>query len=104
MARANRLRLTAPPGGPGDDVAGLIRNPEPVVEVQGAGASPMICDLEQASVGEVAAAIDGSDVLVFAAGAGLGSRAERKVTMDRDGPSSCSGSPRRHQVSDVTSW
>jgi uncharacterized protein YbjT (DUF2867 family) len=41
--------------------------------------------LEQASVEEVAAAIDGSDAVVFAAGAGPGSGAERKVTMDRDG-------------------
>ena len=29
-----------------------------------------VCDLEQASVEEVAAAIDGSDAVVFAAGAG----------------------------------
>jgi uncharacterized protein YbjT (DUF2867 family) len=41
--------------------------------------------LEQSSVDEVAAAIDGSDAVVFAAGAGPGSGAERKVTMDRDG-------------------
>ena len=47
--------------------------------------SPLVCDLEQVSVEEVAAAIDGSDAVVFAAGAGPGSGAERKVTMDRDG-------------------
>ena len=45
----------------------------------------MICDLEQASVEEIADAIEGADAVVFAAGAGPGSRAERKVTMDRDG-------------------
>jgi hypothetical protein len=45
----------------------------------------VVCDLEQASIDEVAAAIDGSDAVVFAAGAGPGSGAERKVTMDRDG-------------------
>lgn len=45
----------------------------------------MVCDLEQVSVEEVAAAIDGSDAVVFAAGAGPGSGAERKVTMDKDG-------------------
>ncbi len=45
----------------------------------------MVCDLERVSVEEVAAAIDGSDAVVFAAGAGPGSGAERKVTMDRDG-------------------
>jgi hypothetical protein len=41
--------------------------------------------LEQAPVDEVPAAIDGSDAVVFAAGAGPGSGAERKVTIDRDG-------------------
>ena len=45
----------------------------------------MVCDLEQANVEEVAAAIEGADAVVFAAGAGPGSGAERKVTMDRDG-------------------
>ncbi len=45
----------------------------------------MVSDLEHASVEEVAAAIEGSDAVVFAAGAGPGSGAERKVTMDRDG-------------------
>jgi uncharacterized protein YbjT (DUF2867 family) len=33
----------------------------------------------------VAAAIEGADSVVFAAGAGSGSGAERKLTMDRDG-------------------
>jgi uncharacterized protein YbjT (DUF2867 family) len=69
----------------GDEVVGLIRNPDHAVDVQDAGASPMVCDLEQVSVEEVAAAIDGSDAVVFAAGAGPGSGAERKVTMDKDG-------------------
>jgi uncharacterized protein YbjT (DUF2867 family) len=69
----------------GDDVLGLIRNPDHASDVRGAGASAVVCDLERVSVEEVAAAIDGSDAVVFAAGAGPGSGAERKVTMDRDG-------------------
>ena len=36
-------------------------------------------------MGAVAAAVTGSDVVVFAAGAGPGSGAARKLTMDRDG-------------------
>ena len=79
------LRLTALLAARGDDVVGLIRNPDHAVDVRGAGASPVACDLERASVEEVAAAIEGSDAVVFAAGAGPGSGAERKVTMDRDG-------------------
>jgi putative NAD(P)-binding protein len=45
----------------------------------------VICDLEQANVEEVAAAIEGADTDIFGAGAGPGSGSARKVTMDRDG-------------------
>jgi uncharacterized protein YbjT (DUF2867 family) len=79
------LRLSALLAVRGDDVVGLIRNPDHTNDVRAAGASPAVCDLELASVEEVAEAIDGSDAVVFAAGAGPGSGAERKVTMDRDG-------------------
>ena len=37
-----------------------------------------MCDVEKASVDEVAEAIAGADAVVFAAGAGPGSGAERK--------------------------
>jgi uncharacterized protein YbjT (DUF2867 family) len=66
-------------------VIGVIRNPDHASEVSGAGGSPVLCDLEQATVGDVAAAIEGADAVVFAAGAGPGSGADRKLTMDRDG-------------------
>jgi len=69
----------------GDRVVGLIRNPGHASEVGEAGAAPVVCDLEQASVEEIATAIEGVDAVVFAAGAGPGSGAARKVTMDRDG-------------------
>jgi uncharacterized protein YbjT (DUF2867 family) len=44
-----------------------------------------VCDLEHADVTEVSEAIRGASAVVFAAGAGPGSGAERKMTMDRDG-------------------
>jgi uncharacterized protein YbjT (DUF2867 family) len=69
----------------GDHVVGLIRNPDHAEDVRRQGASPMLCDLERATVEEVAAVIEGADAAVFAAGAGPGSGAERKLTMDRDG-------------------
>jgi nucleoside-diphosphate-sugar epimerase len=69
----------------GDSVIGLIRNPDHAAEVRATGAEPVVCDLEQASVEEVAAAVQSADAVVFAAGAGPGSGAERKLTMDRDG-------------------
>lgn len=79
------LRLTERLVSDGDSVIGLIRNPEHAGDVGDRGASPVVCDLEQAGVDEVAASIAGADAVVFAAGAGAGSGAERKLTMDRDG-------------------
>ena len=79
------LRLTNVLVEGGDEVIGLIRNPDHAGEVRAQGASPAVCDLEQASTEEIASAIDGADAVVFAAGAGPGSGAARKLTMDRDG-------------------
>jgi len=69
----------------GDTVTGLIRNPDHADDVRGAGADPVVRDLEHASPAEIAEAISGADAAVFAAGAGPGSGAARKLTMDRDG-------------------
>jgi nucleoside-diphosphate-sugar epimerase len=69
----------------GDEVIGLIRNPAHADDVREAGGDPRACDLESATVEDVSLAIDGADAVVFAAGAGPGSGAERKLTMDRDG-------------------
>jgi nucleoside-diphosphate-sugar epimerase len=69
----------------GDRVRGIIRNPDHSDEVREAGAEPVVCDLESADVAEITGAIEGADAVVFAAGAGAGSGAERKWTMDRDG-------------------
>lgn len=69
----------------GDTVVGLVRNPAHVSEIAALGADPLVCDLERTSASELAAAVAGCDAVVFAAGAGPGSGAERKLTMDRDG-------------------
>ncbi|MCP2624406.1 NAD(P)H-binding protein [Mycolicibacterium smegmatis] len=68
----------------GDSVAGLIRNPDHTADVKAAGAEPIVLDLEKATVDEVAGAVRGADAVVFAAGAGPGSGAARKQTVDRD--------------------
>jgi uncharacterized protein YbjT (DUF2867 family) len=78
-------RLTALLVARGDRVRGLIRNPDHAADLQGDGSEPVVLDLEQASVDEVASAIAGADAVVFAAGAGSGSGAQRKLTLDRDG-------------------
>jgi uncharacterized protein YbjT (DUF2867 family) len=69
----------------GDRVRGLIRNPGHSDDLRSDGAEPVVCDLESAPVSDVAAAVSGADAVVFAAGAGPGSGAERKLTVDRDG-------------------
>jgi uncharacterized protein YbjT (DUF2867 family) len=67
----------------GDAPAGLIRRREQADDLRNAGAEPVLCDLESASVEEVAAHLQGVDAAVFAAGAGPGSGAARKETVDR---------------------
>jgi uncharacterized protein YbjT (DUF2867 family) len=67
----------------GHDVFGLIRNPEQVDDLHAVGVEPVICDLEGDD--DVAEAIGGAEAVVFAAGAGPGSGAERKRTMDLGG-------------------
>jgi nucleoside-diphosphate-sugar epimerase len=79
------LRLTRLLVSSGNDVVGLIRSPVHAVDVLAAGGTATICDLEQATLEEIATALEGSDAVVFAAGAGPGSGADRKLTMDRDG-------------------
>jgi uncharacterized protein YbjT (DUF2867 family) len=69
----------------GDSAVGLIRNPQHAEEVSRAGGTPVVCDLETATVEEIAGHLAGADAAVFAAGAGPGSGAARKLTMDRDG-------------------
>ncbi|MCX4640028.1 SDR family oxidoreductase [Streptomyces sp. RPA4-5] len=67
----------------GDEVAGIIRRPEQAGDLLAAGAEPVVCDLESASVEDVARHMEGVDAAVFAAGAGPGSGIERKDTVDR---------------------
>jgi nucleoside-diphosphate-sugar epimerase len=81
VARRLARRLT----GHGDRVRGLIRDPRQASDLRADSSEPVVCDLEQAGVDEVASAIAGADAVVFAAGAGPGSGAERKWAMDRDG-------------------
>src|SRR4051794_36299171 len=69
----------------GDDVRGLVRNPDHAVDLEADGVHAVVCDLESAGADEIAGAIASADAVVFAAGAGSGSGAKRKWTVDRDG-------------------
>jgi nucleoside-diphosphate-sugar epimerase len=79
------LRLTRRLSARGEEVVGLIRNPDHADDVRAQGGLPVQCDLEDASAQEIATAISGASTVVFAAGAGAGSGTERKLTVDRDG-------------------
>ncbi|MET0522510.1 MAG: SDR family oxidoreductase [Jiangellaceae bacterium] len=79
------LRLATVLSQRGDEAVALIRNPDHADDVRQAGAEPAVVDLEHGSEDDVVQAIAGSDAVVFAAGAGPGSGAERKQTMDYGG-------------------
>jgi uncharacterized protein YbjT (DUF2867 family) len=77
------LRLEQLLAARGDEVAGIIRKAEQSDDLLEAGAEPILLDLESASVEEVAEHLQGADAAVFAAGAGSGSGAARKDTVDK---------------------
>ncbi|WP_030017018.1 SDR family oxidoreductase [Streptomyces monomycini] len=77
------LRLERLLAGRGDEVAGIIRRPEQAGDLLSAGAEPVVCDLETATVADIARHLEGADAAVFAAGAGPGSGIDRKESVDR---------------------
>ena len=81
VLRAGLERLLADRG---DRPAGIIRRPEQAQDLVDAGAEPLVLDLESATAPQLAALLADTDAVVFAAGAGPGSGAARKNTVDRD--------------------
>lgn len=77
------LRLLKLLAARGDRSRGLIRDPAQAADLEAVGAEAVVADLE--ADGDLAAHLAGADAVVFAAGAGPGSGAARKATMDRDG-------------------
>ncbi|MEZ0111383.1 uncharacterized protein YbjT (DUF2867 family) [Catenulispora sp. EB89] len=69
----------------GHTVQGLLRRPDGADDLVAAGAEPVVFDLESATAESLAEVIRGADAVVFAAGAGAGSSAERKYTVDLGG-------------------
>jgi uncharacterized protein YbjT (DUF2867 family) len=74
------LRLARLLSARGDTVRSLIRNPGHEAGVHAAGAEPVLADMER--LDDLSGVVDGADAVVFAAGAGPGSGAERKRTVD----------------------
>ena len=77
------LRLTALLAGRGDVVTGVVRNADHRGDVEAAGGTAGVCDLETASADDLAGHLRGVDAVVFAAGAGPHSGVLRKDTVDR---------------------
>jgi uncharacterized protein YbjT (DUF2867 family) len=69
----------------GDVVVGLVRDAAQSDDLAAHGASAVVVDLETVDAAGLAAELEGADAVVFAAGAGPGSGAERKWSVDRDG-------------------
>ncbi|MET0990110.1 MAG: SDR family oxidoreductase [Glaciihabitans sp.] len=68
----------------GHSPIGIIRNPAHSADVLATGASPLLLDLESTTAQVLADSLEGADAVVFAAGGGPNSGAERKLTVDRD--------------------
>lgn len=79
------LHLTRLLADAGHEVASIVRNPDHRADVEDAGATMLVADLEETTPDDLAATIGEADVAVFAAGAGPGSGAERKETVDHMG-------------------
>src|SRR4051794_20045713 len=68
----------------GDTAVGVVRNPAHVSDLTRIRAEAVVLDLENTTVDQVADVVTGADAVVFSAGAGPGSGAGRKLTVDRD--------------------
>lgn len=69
----------------GDQVRSLIRNIDHANDVKCAGGAPVVVDLEGTTTEELNLVLTDIDAVVFAAGAGPDSSAERKDTVDHQG-------------------
>jgi nucleoside-diphosphate-sugar epimerase len=76
------LRLLKLLAASGDRGRGLIRNPDHAADLEAVGAEPVLCDLE---ADDVRQHVGSAQAMVFAAGAGPGSGAEHKRTVDLGG-------------------
>lgn len=67
----------------GHEVTSLIRNPDQAADIEAAGATPAVADVEKLDTDGIAEVLRGHDVVVWSAGAGGGS-AERTRAVDQD--------------------
>ena len=67
----------------GDEVTGVIRNPDHVDDIRRAGAAPVVADIENLDTASLTELLAGHDAVVWSAGAGGGNPA-RTYAVDRD--------------------
>lgn len=77
------LRLARLLGEREEHAIALVRSAEQEADVVALGAHPVVFDLEASSAQDLATVLKDADAVVFAAGAGPGSGAARKDTVDR---------------------
>lgn len=77
------LRLARLLGEREEHAISLVRSVDQDADVVALGAHPVLFDLESGSAQDLATIVRGADAVVFAAGAGPGSGAARKDTVDR---------------------
>ena len=76
--------LTRRLSGSGHQVVGVVRDSSQARDLVADGARPVVLDLEAVDAAGLADVTSGCDAVVFAAGAGPGSGAARKRTVDHD--------------------
>lgn len=67
----------------GHSVRGIIRKEKQAADLKELGVEPIVADIEE--LDDISDAVGDADAVLFAAGAGPGSGADRKWTVDRDG-------------------
>lgn len=77
------LRLAPQLTSRGDEVTGVIRNPDHAADIAATGATPLVADVERLDTAGIAEILRGHDVVVWSAGAG-GGNPPRTYAVDRD--------------------
>ncbi|HET8605024.1 MAG TPA: NAD(P)H-binding protein [Marmoricola sp.] len=67
----------------GHEVVGLVRRPDQVADLESAGATAALVDLEDTSTAALTEVVEGADAVVFAAGGGADGNVQRKWTVDK---------------------
>lgn len=78
----------------GHKAVAMVRDPSQADELRARGGQPLVADLEK----DVSFTVEGCDAIVYTAGAGAGSRAARKQTVDRAGAEKLVDAAKQHGV------